>query len=370
MASLWHMKIVISVLSVVYLIFSVATFYYAWLATVTDSSDPTLALEKECAELKYDFDPSNYEFHCKICNSHVLAGSKHCGQCNKCSSGFDHHCRYLNNCIGEANYDYFFKLIIWVFWMLLLHCVASGIVIADVARAQPHVDQNHSQLYGTKGIASGFQIGLIVLAVFNLLGMLFLANLIVFHIELKYKGLTTYEYLKMQENTLNKPSKIVVRIQQEARQGVEDEIQAREKLRIEQEELRKKLNKLALDINPSPIPADKNEIDLSASSKENKGLLKDDNTLEDSIQKDKNEFDKTASNIMGKSGEEDTDSMRDSATILKRNEQEEDQGPSCLLVLSKFFSCLPCCHSRSAQVLQDEALAGKIDQAGQETERQ
>ena len=68
-----------------------------------------------------------------------------------------------------------------------------------------------------------------------MIGILFLANLIVFHIELKYRGLTTYEYLKMQEETLDKPSKIVVRIQQEARQGVIDDVEARSRLRAEQE---------------------------------------------------------------------------------------------------------------------------------------
>ena len=133
LASLWHLKIVVSVLGVIYLIFSVATFYYAWLATASDASDPTIELESKCKEMKLEFNSTNYDFHCKICQSHVFAGSKHCGQCNRCSSGFDHHCRYLNNCIGESNHDYFFKLIIWVFWMLLLHCVASGIVIADEA---------------------------------------------------------------------------------------------------------------------------------------------------------------------------------------------------------------------------------------------
>ena len=60
--------------------------------------------------------------------------------------------------------------------------------------------------------------------------MLFLLNLIWFHIELKYRGLTTYEFLKMKENTLDKPSKIVVRLQQEAREGVINEIEARERL--------------------------------------------------------------------------------------------------------------------------------------------
>ena len=62
-----------------------------------------------------------------------MAGSQHCGACNRCASGFDHHCVYLNNCIGESNYDSFFKLIIWVFWMCLLYFVTNIIVIIDLS---------------------------------------------------------------------------------------------------------------------------------------------------------------------------------------------------------------------------------------------
>ena len=48
---------------------------------------------------------------------------------------------------------------------------------------------------------------------------MFLVNLITFHIELKYKGLTTYEFLKIKENN-QKESKIVVRVNQEQRDEI------------------------------------------------------------------------------------------------------------------------------------------------------
>ena len=66
-------------------------------------------------------------------------------------------------------------------------------------------------------------ICLIVMSAFNLLALLFLTNLITFHIELKYKGLTTYEFLKMKEGTMNKESKIVVRVNQELRDEMKRE---------------------------------------------------------------------------------------------------------------------------------------------------
>ena len=56
----------------------------------------------------------------------------------------------------------------------------------------------HIKFYDTTyDFKSMFKITLIVMCVFNSCALLFLTKLIIFHIELKYKGLTTYEYLKL-----------------------------------------------------------------------------------------------------------------------------------------------------------------------------
>ena len=60
-----------------------------------------------------------------------------------------------------------------------------------------------------------FKITLLVISFFNLLALIFLINLIVFHIELKC--MTTYEYLKMKESALGKESKIVKKITEKMR---------------------------------------------------------------------------------------------------------------------------------------------------------
>ena len=126
----------------------------------------------------------------------MLAGSKHCGKCNRCVAGFDHHCGYLNNCIGEKNYDYFFKLIIWAFWVCLLHNLTNAFVIYDIVAEKEELIQQHTEIY-SKVMSTEFQIFLIFFCILNSLALLFLIKLIIFHIELKYKGLSTYEYLKI-----------------------------------------------------------------------------------------------------------------------------------------------------------------------------
>lgn len=79
MVSLAHNLPIIIILSTVYFICTIATTYYGYLAARIDPADPTIQLEKKCKKHKLVFDSSSYEYHCSICNSHVLSGSKHCG---------------------------------------------------------------------------------------------------------------------------------------------------------------------------------------------------------------------------------------------------------------------------------------------------
>lgn len=82
------------------------------------------------------------------------------------------------------------------------------------------------------------------MCVLNCLALMFLLNLITFHIELKYKGLTTYEFLKIKENN-QKESKIVVRVNQEQRDEIRKEKEEIMKLKKSQAELRKELERKA-----------------------------------------------------------------------------------------------------------------------------
>ena len=60
-------------------------------------------------------------------------------------------------------------------------------------------------------LSTEFISTLAVLCLLNLAGFIFLIDLIIFHIELRMKGLTTYEFLKLQER-VSKESKIVIKV--------------------------------------------------------------------------------------------------------------------------------------------------------------
>jgi len=83
-------------------------------------------------------------------------------------------------------------------------------VIYDIATESPELKENHLKVYKTE-MGQQFYVWLLVMCVLNSLALMFLGHLIIFHIELKYKGLSTYEFLRLKE-TVTKESKIVVRI--------------------------------------------------------------------------------------------------------------------------------------------------------------
>ena len=112
----------------------------------------SLRFESQCLTLlltfsRLVFDGSAYEFECDICETAVSTTSKHCGSCNRCVEGFDHHCRWLNNCVGKKNYLLFFRLIICVFFMCLVHNVTNGFVLYYLATASASTIESHESTY-------------------------------------------------------------------------------------------------------------------------------------------------------------------------------------------------------------------------------
>jgi palmitoyltransferase ZDHHC1/11 len=99
-------------------------------------------------------------------------------QCNRCTLGFDHHCKFLNNCIGKKNYSLFFILIVLIGFFEVF--VASTIFIS----------------FKQKGYnIQAKDILTLVLLVKNTVVFLADIYLIGFHVYLKIKHLTTFEFI-------------------------------------------------------------------------------------------------------------------------------------------------------------------------------
>lgn len=123
--------------------------------------------------------------------------------------------------------------------MCLSHNVTNCFVIYHVSQGTEVFKNNVVQVYGDEFNLT-FQVCLACMIFFNSAALIFLTHLILFHIELKYKGLTTYEFLKMKE-TYPKESRIVIKVNQEFRNELNQEHRDKQRILQSQELVKKKL---------------------------------------------------------------------------------------------------------------------------------
>ena len=69
----------IIVLVVTYAISYACMIVYTYRVTVSDPTDPTVALERQFKEQNnISFQTKDYSYYCDICDTHVLIDTKHC----------------------------------------------------------------------------------------------------------------------------------------------------------------------------------------------------------------------------------------------------------------------------------------------------
>ncbi|XP_017551299.2 palmitoyltransferase ZDHHC11 [Pygocentrus nattereri] len=188
------------------------------LAAVTvDPADNNVQLRKDYSSPMPVFDKKKqphviHNQHCYLCEVDVGPKVKHCGSCNKCIADFDHHCKWLNNCVGRKNYWLFFMTVLSaVFGVLLLVVVILFIFIEHfvnpanlrMAAAFQSVKENRTwlaflPLAPVQTSSASLLILAFITVIVALASLLMLCHLLVFHIYLLCKGMSTYEYIMKQ----------------------------------------------------------------------------------------------------------------------------------------------------------------------------
>ena len=135
---------------------------------------------------------SKFDALCTICDSPVNTNSKHCGHCNRCVNNFDHHCKWLNNCIGEFNYKLFLGCIYSLEACAIISCAACTYAGVGVIIKDETIDSEILLHFMSEEALATL---ILVAAVSNLIIAIANGNLVGLHIWLKYKGMTTYEYI-------------------------------------------------------------------------------------------------------------------------------------------------------------------------------
>eukprot|EP01016_Furgasonia_blochmanni_P047616 TRINITY_DN7012_c0_g1_i6.p1 TRINITY_DN7012_c0_g1~~TRINITY_DN7012_c0_g1_i6.p1 ORF type:complete len:694 (-),score=79.66 TRINITY_DN7012_c0_g1_i6:724-2805(-) len=166
-----------------------ATAVSGLITTLSDPSDEIMILQRRA---RFDKKPieeiESCEYYCNYCLTQVGDDSKHCKRCDRCVDGFDHHCKWVNNCVGKKNYKIFFVMVVSVLSFMLCYAVS-----AIYALVLCHVDDHFSS-------ESNIYVRYIFLLLTGLAALVFTVldlNLLLFHVWLIRKGMTTYQYILM-----------------------------------------------------------------------------------------------------------------------------------------------------------------------------
>ncbi len=175
----------------------------SYITSKVDPSDNLLKIEISKRENSKRFNKNyileiskNFDF-CIICCSSVNIHSKHCRICNKCVDKFDHHCNWLNNCIGKENY-LFFIILLWICFLTLSYNIAiySYAIFIYLNRNElyKNITIENSYFFNVFSLDVCFALTLINILI-NVVVIINIIYLILVHIWLRCRGLTTYEYI-------------------------------------------------------------------------------------------------------------------------------------------------------------------------------
>jgi len=116
---------------------------------------------------------------CTVCKIYIDNRTKHCGACNKCIRSFDHHCVWLNTCVGAGNYRLFILIVVTHILMTIFKLISNILIIATTASEKTIL------IYILLGLQIIYDFGLTIA----------LGDLAGFHLYLKIKGISTYDYI-------------------------------------------------------------------------------------------------------------------------------------------------------------------------------
>ncbi|XP_077019025.1 putative palmitoyltransferase ZDHHC11B isoform X3 [Tamandua tetradactyla] len=183
-------------------------------ATSIDPAEPNVRHKKSYREQVPSFDRSKHAHvienqYCHLCQVNVNVKAKHCRACNKCVSNFDHHCKWLNNCVGSRNYWWFFSSVVSAVAGLLCLMVVFGYILVQCCvdnrhlRTDPHFADIPDPAvwllflpgFAVRANTTVFLLLLVAVLLLNAVSLVMLGQLLIFHMHLLRKHMTTYQYM-------------------------------------------------------------------------------------------------------------------------------------------------------------------------------
>jgi hypothetical protein len=123
--------------------------------------------------------------YCETCKIFRPPRCSHCSVCDRCVDNHDHHCPWMGNCIGKRNYRFFVS---FLFWVVLLCAFVFGLSLAYLVTTATSKGLTVAEILSNFGPS-------IFLLVFTFLIMWLVGGLLVMHLYLIAKNLTTHEHV-------------------------------------------------------------------------------------------------------------------------------------------------------------------------------
>lgn len=184
------------------------------IAITIDPADQNILAKKNYNKPMPSFDRSRCKHviqnqHCYLCEVDVGPKTKHCSTCNKCVEEFDHHCNWLNNCVGNRNYWFFFNAVasavvgIFLLMLVILYVFIQYFVNPAQLRTSPQFESVSGNgtwlaflpLAPIETSAAAILVVAVLTMFFGFASFLLLGHLLLFHLYLMRKKMSTYEYM-------------------------------------------------------------------------------------------------------------------------------------------------------------------------------
>lgn len=193
---IWDSVVAKVLLTVFFGLFTIISAIFVTLTCMIDPADEVLC-GAPVTEIQ--------QIYCYLCETNVHPTSKHCRFCDKCVERFDHHCKWLNTCIGRKNYNHFLGIVLFVFLLtieslgLSIAFMIESFTIPDQFLHRVRVVNSFSEFLGSNISIEALQ-SLLVVSTFILLALvLLIVQLGGFHLMLLWKGLTTYDFIILEQ---------------------------------------------------------------------------------------------------------------------------------------------------------------------------
>ena len=101
---------------------------------------------------------------------------------------------WLNTCVGKQNYSYFFRTMLSITAMLVVHCTIHLALVLDIYLGSGS-SKSRAEDWFSVGSELPVVIVMCIFLLFDLVALSLIGQLLLFHTRLQREGLTTYQFI-------------------------------------------------------------------------------------------------------------------------------------------------------------------------------